>query len=278
MAIAGGGKNSEDATGAAAGRRKPRRRTILNLGMPFVPVDDAVNQAEDAVAIGFDVLEKVVDEIKKGYKLAQEYNELQRQAVAAGEPRPPLPWLKVIERGKELQKVALEAMTKGNEILLDSTRSGMSAAMTFAETLANARTDVDEKLPRLAGPVFDSLAMKVAPGESSAKASWPIRNRGLARLRIHVKAEDLRYRGEPAAPPLYVKEVRFEPEGKEREISVLTVEIKPIPADQPAGMYEGSITAANFELFIGQLSVEVTKSGSSRVRPRKAHASRSTRR
>jgi len=263
MAGNGGGKKSEDGTGAAAGRRKPRRRTILNLGIPFVPVDDAVNQAEDAVATGFDVLQKVVEEIQEGYKIAKEYNEKQRKAELAGEPRPPLPWRKVVERGKAFQEVTLEAMKKGNEILLDSTRSGMSAAMTFAETLVNARTDVEQKLPRLAGPVFDSLAVKVAPGALLPPASWPIRNRGLARLRILVKAEPLQYRGKTGPPPLYVKDVRFEPKGKNQEISVLTVWFDKIPAEQPAGPYEGSITADNFDLFIGQLRVEVLKAASS---------------
>lgn len=262
MAGNGGGKHSEDRTGAAAGRRKPRRRTILNLGIPFVPVDDALNQAEDAVATGFDVLEKVVKEIQEGYNLAKNYNEKQRKAEQAGEPRPPLPWLEVVERGKAFQEVTLEAMKKGNEILLDSTRSGMSAAMTFAETLAKARTDVEQKLPRLAGPVFDSLTMKAAPGESSVRDSWQIRNRGLARLRIHATAEPLRYRGKAAAPPLKVKEVRFEPNEQNQEISVLTVVIDKIRDDQRAGTYETSIIADNFDLFIGQLRVEVSKTGS----------------
>ena len=286
MAGAGGGKNSNERKGAEAGQRKPRRRTILNLGIPFVPVDDAVNQAEDAVAIGFDVLEKVVKEIQEGYELAKDYNKKQREAEQAGEPRPALPWLDVVKRGKALQEVTLEAMKKGNEILLDSTRSGMSAALTFAETLANVRKDVEEKLPSLAGPIFDALTMKAAPGELSANASWRIRNRGLARLRIHVTPAELQYRSKSPAPPpgvkppppLRVKEVSFGPEGKDREISVLAVQLDQIPANQPAGTYEGSITAANFDLFIGQLSVAVTNDGSRVRRPQKGYAPRSTRR
>jgi len=278
MAGAAGNKNGNDRSGTEAGPRRPRRRTILNLGIPFVPVDDAVNQAEDAVAIGFDVLQKVVEEIQKGYALAKEYNEKQRRAEAAGEPRPPVPWPKVAERGKELQNVAFEAMRKGNEILLESTRSGMSAAVSFVETLANVRTDVDEKLPRLAGPVFDSLTMKAAPGQSSIEASWPIRNRGLARLRIHATAEALQYRRKsgdrrrPDPPPLNVK-VAFEPNEKNPETSILTVRINKVPDDQPTGTYEGSITADNFDLFIGQLRVEVAEPAySSARRSRKTRA------
>ena len=290
-----GSKNGHDHRGTEPGRRQPRRRTILNLGIPFVPVDDAVNQAEDAVAAGFDVLQKVVEEIQAGYKIAKDYNELQRKAEAAREPRPPLPWLKVIERGKELQNVTLEAMKKGNEILLDSTRTGMSAAMSFAEMLANARTDVDQKLPRLAGPVFESLTVKAAPGQPIER-SWSIQNRGLARLRIHVRAEPLHYlerateagtheasevhpadfvrRGKTRVRPLHVKEVRFEPEHKSKEISVLTVLTDPIPREQPPGTYEGSITADNFDLFIGQLRVEVPKTAYSPPGgSRKTHAS-----
>jgi hypothetical protein len=291
MAGAAGNKNGN--------RRRPRRRTILNLGMPFLAVDDAVNQAEDAVATGFDVLEKVVQEIQEGYKLAKAYNEKQRGAEKAGAPRPPLPWLEVAARGRALQDVTLEAMRKGNEILLDSTRSGMNAAMSFVEALANARTDVDER-PRLAGPVFDSLTVKAAPGQP-INQSWPIRNRGLARLRIHVKAEPLHYleraaeagthdeadegqpagfvrRGKTKVAPLSVTDVRFEPEGPGEEISVLTVLIDPIPANQLPGTYEGSITADNFDLFIGQLRVEVAKTAySSAKRSRKTHATRRAR-
>src|SRR5829696_4174051 len=112
MAGAAGNKNGNDHGGTEAGRRRPRRRTILNLGTPFLPVDEAVNQAEDAVAAGFDVLEKVVKEIQKGYDLAKAYNEKQREADKAGAPRPPLPWLEVAARGRALQDVTLEAMRK----------------------------------------------------------------------------------------------------------------------------------------------------------------------
>jgi hypothetical protein len=296
MAGGEGSKNGHDRRGTEAGRRQPRRRTILNLGIPFVPVDDAVNQAEDAIATGFDVLQKVVEEIQAGYEIAKDYNKQQREAEEARGPRPPLPWVKVVERGKKLQDVTLEAMKKGNDILLDSTRSGMSAAMSFVEMLANARTDVDQKLPRLAGPVFDSLTVKAAPGQP-IEESWSIQNRGLARLRIHVQAEPLHYleraaeagtheeahevqparvvrRGKTKVPPLYVKEVRFEPQDKNKEISVLTVLIDPIPRKQPPGTYEGSITAENFDLFIGQLRVEVPKTAYSPPNgSRKTHAS-----
>ncbi len=77
------------------GRRGGRRRTVLNLGMPFIRVDDFVNQSEDAVALGYRVLEQTVEEIKEGYKEAQEFNrkqeefERQQQKFEAGEgPRP----------------------------------------------------------------------------------------------------------------------------------------------------------------------------------------------
>jgi hypothetical protein len=277
----GRGRNSDRRAAVDAGRRKPRRRTILNLGIPFVPVDDALNQAEDALATGFDVLQKVVEEIQEGYRIAKEYNASQRKAEQAGEARPALPWIDIVKRGRELQSVAVEAMKKGNDILLDSTRSGMNAALAFAETLANARTDVDESLPRLAGPVFDSLSMEVAPGQLAARDSWRMPNRGLARLRIHVKPAMLHYRGEIGVTPLEVEEVRFEPEGDDPEVSILTVVIKPVPRDQPPGSYEGSLIASNFDLFIGQLVVRVTaatEAGSARPsQRRKGHASRRAR-
>ena len=76
------------------GRRGGRRRTVLNIGIPFIRVDDFVNQSEDAVALGYRVLEQTMEEIKEGYKEAQAFNrkqeefERQQQKFEAGEGAP----------------------------------------------------------------------------------------------------------------------------------------------------------------------------------------------
>ena len=56
----------------------PLDRMITISGMPFVQVDVFLNQSEDAVALGYRVLEDTVEDIKKGYKEAKEFNEKQR--------------------------------------------------------------------------------------------------------------------------------------------------------------------------------------------------------
>jgi hypothetical protein len=262
MAGAKGGKNGASSAGSVNSRRQPRRRTMLNLGIPFIPMDDFADQAEKAMALGYQVLEEVVNEIQAGYQIAKDYNEQRKKAEDGKEP--PIPWQKVVDSLQRMNDVTFNAMQKGNAIFLDSVASGMRATTSLADTLAKTRKEVDEQQPKLAGPVFDdAVTIEVIAGRTPQIFEREIRHRGLARLRIRPEVTKLQQLGdkdkkEPEGS-LTVKHVEFEPskESRKPDVSVLRVEVGPIPMGQSAGVYEGQITAKNFDLLIAQLRVVV---------------------
>jgi hypothetical protein len=258
MAGAKRGKNGATSAGSVNSRRQPRRRTMLNLGIPFIPMDEFADQAEKAMVLSYQVLEEVVKEIQAGYQIAKDYNEQRKNAEDGKEP--PIPWEKVVKSLQSMNDVTFNAMQKGNAIVLDSVASGMRAATSLADTLAKTRKEVDQEQPKLAGPVFDDvLTINVTAGRTPQIFEREIRHRGLARLRIRPEVSKLQQLGKGATGSLTVKRVRFEPteDPKKPDISILSVEVGPIPEGQSAGRYEGQITAKNFDLLIAQLRVVI---------------------
>ena len=309
MAAAKGAKNSASGPGGETSRRGTRRRTLLNLGIPFVPVDDFLNQAEDAVALGYRVLEDVVEEIKKGYNIAVEYNKKKMDADQTGDPAPPIPWQQLVERVEGFNDIALGAMQRGNRIVLDSLAAGVNSTNSLARTLAKTRIDAEEQRPKLAGPVFDDLlTVSFQQGQADAKAEWPIDHPGLTRLRIHAQVSPLLELGPVRAPDkgvtrvnrvtptLPVAEVSFEPAASPNHQKTSLLKIKfgripdtqvagtdqggRIPDTQVAGTYQGQVTAANFDLLIARLQVVVSpsKTTSQARQARKARPRGSSRR
>ena len=118
---------------------------------------------------------------------------------------------------------------------------------------------------------------------------WPIRHRGLTRLRIHAVLDPepteiqrpQRKRTGRERPPEEEKaailgniKVSFEPaadtERFDEVTSLLTVEVGVIPSGQKAGVYEGLIRASNFELLIARLRIHVLEAATDeRARARK---------
>lgn len=283
MAAAKGGKNTASGPGGETGRRGARRRTLLNLGIPFVPLDDFVNQAEDAVALGYRVLEQVVNEIKEGYQIAVEYNKKQDDANHAGEPAPPIPWQKLVERVERFNDIALGAMERGNRIALDSLAAGMNSTNTLARTMAKTRLDAEEQRPKLAGPVFDDiLTVRFNQGQPDATGVWPIDHPGLTRLRIRAQVTPLRQLHADVEHSLRAEKVLFEPAEKpnEQKTSVLTINFGRIPDTQVAGTYQGHVTAENFDLLIATVQVVILPSAEARQasKARKTRARGSSRR
>ncbi len=142
--------------------------------MPFVRMDDFVNQSEDIVALGYRVLEKTVEEIKSGYQEAVDFNKKQREfekkqrAFEQGtgpKPVPPtIPWEQMVERMQSVQNMALNAMKDGGDIVFDSIRSATKSTQGLARTWEKSRDDLDTT-PVLAGPVFeDPVEIPVYPG------------------------------------------------------------------------------------------------------------------
>ena len=281
------------------GRRGGRRRTVLNIGIPFIRVDDFVNQSEDAVALGYRVLEQTIEEIKEGYKEAQAFNrkqeefERQQQKFEAGEgPRPvepTIPWEQMVDRVQSLQNIALDAVRDGTEIFFDSIKSATKSTRSLAKTWEKSREDVDTA-PVLAGPVFeDPVEIKTRAGQQPDRVVWPIRHRGLTRLRIHavldpepteIQRPQSKRTGrerppeEEKAPTLSNVKVSFEPaadtERYDDVTSLLTVEVGEIPSGQKVGVYEGLIRASNFELLIARLRIHVLEAATDeRARARK---------
>ena len=247
-------------------RTRKRRRTLLNLGMPFVQLDDLLNQSEDAVALGYRVLEETVEEIKKGYADAQEFNRQQKAWDGKG-PAPPIPWVKLVERVQNLQNFAFHAFRDSTEILFDSVRSGTESMMSMAKTVQQSRTDAEDK-PVLAGPVIEELIEITArAGERPDPVEKRVRHRGLTRLRIHAVMDPPLKELQPpdsgrdasSARPLNVERVSFEPASgsDDEEFSVLTVDVGTIERSQTHADYEGLIRAGNFELIIARLRVHV---------------------
>ncbi len=282
MAAAKGARNSASGPGGETNRRGARRRTLLNLGIPFVPVDDFVNQAEGAVALGYRVLEDVVEEIKKGYNIAVEYNKKQMEADAAGDPAPPIPWQQLVERVERFNDIALGAMERSNRIVLDSLAAGVNGANGLARTLAKTRIDADEQRPKLAGPVFDDpLTVSVRQGQAGAEAEWLIDHPGLTRLRIQAEVSPLvelgpvRAEGEGVTrvnrvtPTLPVEAVSFEPAARpnHQKTSVLKIKFGRIDDTQTVGTYQGQVTAANFDLLIARVQVVIAASATTHASP-----------
>lgn len=265
MAGANGDKKGASNAGAQAKGRGPRRRTLLNLGVPFVPVDDFINQAEEAVAASFEVLEQVVNEIRSGYKQAEDYNKTKLDNIQSGDPPPPIPWQDMVERAQRLNNIAIGAMASSSRIFIDSVAAGLNATNKLAGTLATARTDADKDKPRLAGPVFaETLTWKFRQGQAEPRAEWPIDHPALTRLRILVQPSPLQQgltaadkdKGVPQT--LRVKDVTFEPDPKNREKAcILTMELADIPPGQATGRYVGRVVATNFDLLIAQLEIMI---------------------
>jgi hypothetical protein len=245
--------------------------------MPFAQVDDFLNQSEDAVILGYRVLERTVEEIKNGYKDAQEFNrkreefESRQRAYERNPDGPPpappeIPWTKLVTRAQNLQEFALQAVKDGTDIFIDSVRSGMESAKSLAKTWQDTRNDLDAK-PTLAGPVFEEeIVITAYPGQTPAPEKRRIRHRGLARLRIHAEVnplQELQPFGADSAKggPLYVNAVTFQPQdpAEDEEFSELTVDVGKIPADQRPAEYAGLITAKNFQLLIASLRVRVVE-------------------
>ena len=281
----GGGSGSSNAGGGQSRPRgRSRRRTLLNLGQPFVQVDQLVNQAEEAVAVGYQVIEDVVKEIQRGYEDAKDFNCRQKAAKEKGEPAPPIPWDDLVTRVQNLQNLAFDATRAGTSIFFDAVKDGMKSANQLARTVVQSRKDVDTRIPRLAGPVFeDPVEVTGVAGQRPDPKTLSIRHRGLARLRIHAQVESpLRKvspppEGEETSPGEFrVHEVTFQPAADEvnyPETSVLTVDVGTIPNGQRPGVYEGVITAKNFELLIANLRVTVAAPSERRAAPRSAAAS-----
>jgi hypothetical protein len=244
--------------------------------MPFVQVDDFLDQAEDAVALGYSVLERTIDEVKSGYKEAQDFNvkqknyekkfaEYERSGRQGVEPVPPeIPWQQVVDRAQNLRTVAFDLLRRGSNIMFDSMESGADSMMTAAQVWVDTQKDVRAR--PVAGPVFgpDPIVVVAWQGAIPEPIRKSIRHQGLARLRIRAIATDvirLRTTNEikaeiPAAKIDAIEEVSFRPEGDD-DVSWLTVEFRKIDDDQTPGYYESRIHAANFELAIAKLVIEV---------------------
>ena len=276
--------------GGDAGRRRTRRkRTVLNLGMPFFPVDDFVNQSEDAVALGYRVLEETIEAIRDGYHEARQFNRRQREFVEKQKAfergdgpapvAPSIPWEEMVERVQTFQAIAFDAVSDGTELFFDTIRSGTRSTGRLARTWERSREDADAP-PALAGPVFEEpIEIEARPGDHPDAIIRPIRHKGLTRLRIDAivdpspvliprprrssaKSTELHEADEKAETVRFRSDMRvsFEPADRERyddATSVLKVEVGAIPDQQKPGIYEGFIRAANFELLIARLRIRV---------------------
>jgi len=261
MAGAKEGKSGASDSGRQTTRRGPRRRTRLNLGIPFVPLDDFLNQAEATVALGYGVLEDVVKEIQAGYQIAKDYNKQRNESDPEHRnPPPPIPWERVVERLQNINTFTLRAMQEGNRIFLDSAASGMNATKNLADTLAKARQEADEAVPVLAGPVFDDpVSLKVFAGLTPGVQTFRKRHRGLARLRIVPEVTKLVQLGKNATGSITVRGATFEPsrDKGEEDVNILSIDIGHVDTGQEPGVYEGQVIASNFQLLIAILRIEV---------------------
>jgi hypothetical protein len=254
-----GGRNGEPP------RPRNRRRTLLNLGIPFVQVDDFLNQSEQAVALGYSVLVDTVNEIQAGYDQAKKFTESKEfkewRQNPEGSP-PPIPWAQVAESAENLQNVAFNAIREGTDIFLDSLRSGTKAMSSVAKTFEQSRKDVEAQ-PALAGPVFpDPIAVEVTADSTPLPIHRLIHHRGLTRLRINaIVSPALQLLTSPERrSKLDVKSVEFEPvapKDDKNDVCQLTIDIGYVPKDQAPGDYDGMIRASNFELLIVKLRVTV---------------------
>ena len=254
-------------------RREGRRRTVLNLGLPFLQVDDFINQSEDAVALGYRVLVETVEEIKKGYEEAKKFYAEQKDYDDGKTRTPPaIPWKQMVDRVQNIQNIGLAAVKDGTDIVVDSLKAGMKSTERLASTWEQSRKDVDDA-PILAGPVFEDV-IEITARQGEQPTSPPpltVRHPGLMRLRIVAvvspRPKKLKTPGEADYELESAKEfmgdidVEFEPsrdpEKCQQNISELTITFGAIPSRQAPGVYEGRIRATNFELLIARLRIRV---------------------
>jgi hypothetical protein len=277
MANASGNRHASGGGEDRRRRRTKRKRSVLNLGMPFFRVDDFVNQAEDAVALGYRVLVETVETIKKGYKEAQDFHEQQEKYEKDERPDPPaIPWEQLVQRAQSLQTIWLNAVEDGTNIAFDAVRSGTSATQSAARAWEQSRGDVDPR-PVLAGPIFDEpIVIEVTQGDKPTDVKREIIHRGLARLRINaiVKPTPRLIDASGSQKQLATLiQVDFEPKPSDNErISVLSINFfGPVTEDQTPGRYEGFITATNFELVIARLLIHVKPRSGPAVDPPSAY-------
>jgi hypothetical protein len=236
--------------------------------MPFLQVDDFINQSEDAVALGYKVLVETVREIQDGYKEAEKFYEAQK-AFEKGltQTPPPIPWEQLVDRLQKVQTIGLNTVKNSTDLFLESIRSGMKSTKRLATTWAQSRDDLGEN-PVLAGPIFEEvIEVSGKPGDALESKQREISHRGLMRLRIDVmkpQPKALRKHGEPVDDPKSYRgtitatfDPSQDPEKRDKDYSVLDVEFGPIPDDQPPAVYEGLIRASNFELLIARLRINV---------------------
>jgi hypothetical protein len=266
MAQPKGGSSGSSESSKDREQKRPRRRkrTVLNLGMPFVPLDAFVNQSEDAVALGYRVLERTIDEIKNGFKEAQDFNQKQRDYNDGKRDSPPtIPWEQVVTRMQTFQDITLDALREGTDIFAEAMKSGSDSMRSVAKTWEASRTDVDAK-PTMAGPVFDDpIEVEVNADRLPNTVTREIVHKGLTRLRIYVHVDEptlLRQTAEegPQAKLRNSVTADFKPKTRkpDEDTSVLTVTVTPHGEIAP-GVYHGLIRAENFELLIARLLVRV---------------------
>lgn len=272
MTQAKSGNAGQSAGGGDAPRRTARRRTVLNLGMPFLQVDDFINQSEDAVALGYKVLVETVREIQDGYKEAEKFYEAQK-AFEEGKTQtpPPIPWEQLVDRLQQVQTIGLNTVKSSTDLFLESIRSGMKSTKRFATTWAQSRDDLGEN-PALAGPIFEEVIEVIGKkgyelDPDGRGIQREISHRGLMRLRINVMKPQLKAlgkRNEPGGEPELFRgtidatfDPSTDPDKRDKDYSVLDLRFGPIDANQSPGVYEGLIRASNFELLIARLRITV---------------------
>lgn len=267
MAQSNDGSQGQPGGRGAPTRRKPRRRTVLNLGVPFLQIDDFVNQSEDAVAVGYRVLVETVKEIQDGYEEAKKFYALDKAYRDGDSPTPPpIPWTQMVNRLLNIQNIGLQAAERGTHILIDSVKTGMASTERMAEVWQKSREDIEAN-PVLAGPVFEErINVTTKIGETPQVPPMKIRHRGLMRLRINAvvdpRPKRLAPEGTSEADRAFKGSitVSFDPSSDPSEIrqdiSILKVVFGQVPP-QEAGVYDGIIRASNFELLIARLRITV---------------------
>lgn len=255
-------------------RGRKRRRQMFNLGMPFARVDDFANQSEDAIALGYRVLTKTVEEIQAGYQEAKKFSDAQKAFEDGNSPMAPeIPWEQMVDRLQNFQEIALYASSTTNDILMDAMRSATKSTKSAAKTWGQSRNDTDAS-PTLAGPVFvEPIRIELVAGGDPVPLTKIKEHRGLARLRINAVIDPVpSLVPAPVEPMLLasntIADVAFQPAAPvgptSEKASVdnqteLTFTAK-APANQTPGVYHGAIRASNFELLIARLVVVVKES------------------
>lgn len=256
-----------DSSGDQKRRQTRRRKLLLDLGMPFEQLDQFLNQSEDAVALGYRVLEDVVEEVRQGYHEAQAFNKRRREWNGTG--RAPMPWQDLVKRLSNFQRIASAAVTDSVKIANETASSITEGVRDVVDTFERSQGDASGA-PTLSGPVFeDIITIDAVQGRKTEVVTRQIRHVGLARLRIHAQAPPLKeVTGGSKGPDktyqeLGIARVSFAPvDGDAGEhTSELKVDVGRVSSEQPPGTYEGLITAKNFQLLIGRVRVRVAESG-----------------